>query len=49
MFKGINDQDLAKLVTCKEKILWDEKEINIYNVRLKEKKLMLMLLFWIME
>ena len=39
MFKGINDQDLAKLVTCKEKILWDEKEINIYNSKIKRKKI----------
>ena len=38
-FKGINDQDLAKLVTCKEKILWDEKEINIYNGKIKRKKI----------
>ena len=38
-FKGINDQDLAKLVTCKEKILWDEKEINIYNSKIKRKKI----------
>ena len=38
-FKGINDQDLAKLVTCKEKILWDEKEINIYNNKIKRKKI----------
>ena len=39
MFKGINEQDLAKLVTCKEKILWDEKEINIYNSKIKRKKI----------
>ena len=39
MFKGINNQDLAKLVTCKEKILWDEKEINIYNSKIKRKKI----------
>ena len=39
MFKGINEQDLAKLVTCKEKILWDEKEINIYNNKIKRKKI----------
>ncbi len=39
MFKGINDQDLAKLVTCKQKILWDEKEINIYNNKIKRKKI----------
>jgi len=39
MFKGINEQDLAKLVTCKEKILWDEKEINIYNSEIKRKKI----------
>jgi len=39
LFKGINDQDLAKLVTCKEKILWDEKEINIYNSKIKRKKI----------
>ena len=39
MFKGINEQDLAKLVTCKEKILWDEKEINIYNSNIKRKKI----------
>jgi len=39
MFKGINDQDLAKLVTCKEKILWDEKEINIYDSKIKRKKI----------
>ena len=38
-FKGINEQDLAKLVTCKEKILWDEKEINIYNSNIKRKKI----------
>ena len=38
-FKGINDQDLAKLVTCKETILWDEKEINIYNSKIKRKKI----------
>ena len=38
-FKGINEQDLAKLVTCKEKILWDEKEINIYNSKIKRKKI----------
>ena len=39
MFKGINNQDLAKLVTCKEKILWDEKEINIYNNKIRRKKI----------
>ncbi len=39
MFKGINEQDLAKLVTCKEKILWDEKEINIYNSKINRKKI----------
>ena len=39
MFKGINDQDLAKLVTCKEKILWDKKEISIYNSKIKRKKI----------
>ena len=39
MFKGINEQDLAKLVTCKEKILWDQKEINIYNSKIKRKKI----------
>ena len=39
MFKGINNQDLAKLVTCKEKIFWDEKEINIYNSKVKRKKI----------
>ena len=39
MFKGINEQDLAKLVTCKEKILWDEKEINIYGSKIKRKKI----------
>jgi len=39
MFKGINEQDLAKLVTCKQKILWDEKEINIYNNKIKRKKI----------
>ena len=39
MFKGINEQDLAKLVTCKEKILWDEKEISIYNSKIKRKKI----------
>ena len=39
MFKGINEQDLAKVVTCKEKILWDEKEINIYNKKIKRKKI----------
>ena len=39
MFKGINEQDLAKLVTCKEKILWGEKEINIYNSKIKRKKI----------
>ena len=38
-FKGINNQDLAKLVTCKETILWDEKEINIYNSKIKRKKI----------
>ena len=38
-FKGINEQDLAKLVTCKEKILWDKKEINIYNNKIKRKKI----------
>ena len=38
-FKGINEQDLAKLVTCKEKILWDEKEISIYNSKIKRKKI----------
>ena len=37
-FKGVNNQDLAKLVTCKETILWDEKEINIYNSKIKRKK-----------
>jgi len=39
MFKGINEQDLAKDVTCKEKILWKEKEINIYNSEIKRKKI----------
>ena len=39
MFKGINDQDLAKLVTCKEKILWNEKEIDIYKSKIKRKKI----------
>ena len=39
MFKGINEQDLAKVVTCKEKILWNEKEINIYNKKIKRKKI----------
>ena len=39
MFKGINEQDLAKEVTCKEKILWKEKEINIYNSEIKRKKI----------
>ena len=39
MFKGINEQDLAKLVTCKQKILWDKKEINIYNNKIKRKKI----------
>ena len=39
MFKGINEQDLAKLVTCKEKILWDEIEISIYNSKIKRKKI----------
>jgi len=38
-FKGINDQDLAKLVTCKETTLWDEKEINIYNSKIKRKRI----------
>ena len=39
MFKGINDQDLAKIVTCKEKISWNEKEINIYNDRIERKRI----------
>ncbi len=39
MFSGINDQDLAKLVTCKEIISWDEKEINIYNDKIKRKRI----------
>ena len=39
MFRGINDQDLAKIVTCKEKISWNEKEINIYNDRIERKRI----------
>ncbi len=39
MFSGINHQDLAKLVTCKEIISWDEKEINIYNDKIDRKRI----------
>ena len=37
MFKGINDQDLAKLVTCKEKIYGMKKKLIFMAVILKEK------------
>ena len=39
MFSGINDQDLAKLVTCKETISWDEDEINIFNNKIEKKRI----------
>ena len=39
MFRGINDQDLAKFVTCNEKISWNEKEINIYNDKIERKRI----------
>ncbi len=39
MFSGINDQDLAKLVTCKETISWNEEEINIYSDKIERKRI----------
>ena len=37
IFTGVNNQDLAKLVTCEKEFLWNEKETNIYNHDLKRK------------
>tara|TARA_B100000242_G_scaffold60795_2_gene36476 strand:+ start:198 stop:1370 length:1173 start_codon:yes stop_codon:yes gene_type:complete len=39
IFNGVNNQDLAKLVTCEKEFLWNEKETNIYNHDLKRKKI----------
>ena len=39
IFNGVNNQDLAKLVTCEKEFLWNEKETNIYNQDLKRKKI----------
>ena len=39
MFSGIDNQDLAKMVTCKETLSWNEKEINIYNDRIERKRI----------
>ena len=39
MFSGIDNQDLAKMVTCKETLSWNEEEINIYNDNTERKKI----------
>ena len=39
LFKGVNDQDLAKFVTCEKKFLWNNKEANIYNHDFKRKQI----------
>ncbi len=39
MFSGIDNQDLAKMVTCKETLSWNEEEINIYSDNTERKKI----------